>query len=203
MAKATTPPRRSIRAAQKELTRDTLLDAARGAFEADGYVNVTIDDIVQGAGAARGTFYLYFDSKAAIFQAVLEKLQLRDQYRQLLVRLNALENPTINALQAWFEQYADLYSKNRAFHRAIHEAQAAEPAVTDALLRDLDQDIRLWRLPGFAPDADNQKLQLTALMGYLMAEGAMYLWAVHGLNFDRTNITRVLAEQFHAALHLD
>src|SRR5258705_13545070 len=106
MSEVTAEPRRSLREAQKELTRETLVDAALRAFE-QGYVNVTVDDIVRRAGAGRGTFYLYFDSKAAVFQAVLQKLGIREQYQDLFARLAAIQTPSVDALQAWFEEYAD------------------------------------------------------------------------------------------------
>ena len=118
--------RPSIREAQKELTRERLLDAAQTAFAENGYINVTIDDIVQRASAARGTFYLYFDTKAEIFQAVLKNIGFRDQYEALVVRLNTIKTPTVDTLQAWFEDLVDVYKANRAFHRATHEARASK-----------------------------------------------------------------------------
>ena len=54
--------------------RAQLLDAARRVFVAQGYHPASISDIVAEAGVARGTFYNYFDSKRAVFQAVLEEL---------------------------------------------------------------------------------------------------------------------------------
>ena len=201
MVKATAAPRRSLREARKELTREALLDAARAAFEENGYVTVTVDDIVRRAGAGRGTFYLYFDSKAAVFQAVLEKLGIREQYQALLARLAAIEAPDVDALEAWFGEYADLYLKNRAFHRAFHQAQAVEPAFTDIVLQYLAEAVSQWPLPAFAPDADSEELRLTALANYVMAEGIMHLWLVHGLQIDRAKTLRVLAEQLYAALH--
>lgn len=48
--------------------------AAREVFAARGYHAAGVSDIIQKAGVARGTFYNYFESKRAIFQAVLEEL---------------------------------------------------------------------------------------------------------------------------------
>ena len=42
---------------------DEILASAARLFEARGVRAVSIDDIVQGAGIAKGTFYLYFKSK--------------------------------------------------------------------------------------------------------------------------------------------
>src|SRR5262249_28718990 len=111
------------------------------------------------------------------------------------------ENPSIDALQAWFEDYVDVYAANRAFHRAIHEARAVEPEYAKETLQYLEQDIELWRLPGFTPDADPEKLRLAALMSHIKAEGILYLWLVQGLQADRAKITRLLAEQARATQH--
>src|SRR5260370_22736121 len=200
MAKATAEPRRSLREARKELTREALLDAARAAFEENGYVNVTVDDIVRRAGAGRGTFYLYFDSKAAVFQAVLQKLGIREQYQALFARLAAIDTPSVDALQTWFEEYADLYGKNVAFHRALHQAQAVEPAFTDVVLNYLAEALAQWSLPGFASDGDVEKLRLTALASYVMTEGVMYLWLVHCLDVDRATATTGLAAPVYSPL---
>jgi AcrR family transcriptional regulator len=202
MSEVTAGPRKSLREAQKELTRETLVDAALTAFEESGYVDVTVDDIVRRAGAGRGTFYLYFNSKAAVFHAVLQKLGIREQYQALFARLASIEAPSVDALQAWFEAYADLYGENVAFHRALHQAQAVEPAFTDVVLDYLAESLAQWSLPGSAADGDGERLRLTALANYVMTEGIMYLWLVHGLEVDRAKTTRVLAEQFHAALHI-
>lgn len=43
--------------------RSELLRAARDVFATKGYHNAKIDDIVQAAKVAKGTFYLYFPDK--------------------------------------------------------------------------------------------------------------------------------------------
>jgi AcrR family transcriptional regulator len=194
----TAAPRRSIREAQKELTRDRLLDAAQEAFEEHGYVGVTIDDIIRRAVAARGTFYLYFESKVAIFQAVLDRLGLRQSYSELVARQNAIEKPSVDSLQAWFEDYVDIYQEHRAFHRAIHEARSVEPDFAKDMLRSLGEDIAYWRPPALATEADSEKLRLGALMNYIKTEGILHLWLVQGVELDRTMVTRMLAEQYYA-----
>jgi AcrR family transcriptional regulator len=54
--------------------RKQLLLVARRLFAKEGYHGASIDDVIQKAGVARGTFYNYFDNKRALFQAVLEEL---------------------------------------------------------------------------------------------------------------------------------
>ena len=54
--------------------RDDLVDAALRRFAANGVAGTSVDDIVRAAGVAKGTFYLYFESRDAIVTAVAERL---------------------------------------------------------------------------------------------------------------------------------
>lgn len=55
----------------REERRAQLLDAAQQVFAAKGYHETKVSDIVAAAGVAQGTFYLYFDSKRAVFDALI------------------------------------------------------------------------------------------------------------------------------------
>ncbi len=52
--------------------KEDLLEAAMTHFSEKGYHRTTVADIVKTAGVAQGTFYLYFDSKKALFITLLE-----------------------------------------------------------------------------------------------------------------------------------
>lgn len=64
------------RAARKARTRQRLLDAALSVFSGAGYQAARIDDIARAAGISKPTLYQYFDSKQALFTAMM--LQPRD-----------------------------------------------------------------------------------------------------------------------------
>ncbi len=55
----------------KRRKRAALVDAGLEVFARDGYDRATIEAIAQGAGVARGTYYLYFDDKLALFQSLI------------------------------------------------------------------------------------------------------------------------------------
>ncbi len=57
--------------------RQQILGAARGVFAKTGYHQATIDDIVEQAGVARGTFYLYFDDKRAVFSELIDRFSAK------------------------------------------------------------------------------------------------------------------------------
>ena len=58
----------NLRVAQKEQTRQRLLDTALELFESKGYAATTIDDIAAAAGTTRVTFYAHFPSRRAIME---------------------------------------------------------------------------------------------------------------------------------------
>ncbi|MFK7914480.1 MAG: TetR/AcrR family transcriptional regulator [Pseudomonadales bacterium] len=51
----------------KRQTRQKILEAARGLFNAHGFSDVTIDMVMQAAGLTRGGFYNHFASKQALY----------------------------------------------------------------------------------------------------------------------------------------
>lgn len=51
---------------------EALSTAGLGAFSTDGFDVASIETIAREAGVARGTFYLYFDDKLALFRALVD-----------------------------------------------------------------------------------------------------------------------------------
>lgn len=54
-----------------QITMDKLLKSAEENFLDKGYHNTSIVNIIQGAGVALGTFYVYFEDKLSIYQYLL------------------------------------------------------------------------------------------------------------------------------------
>jgi len=70
----TTVDRRTLRAEQKRHERrDAILRAAEHVFSARGYPDASIADVIDAAQISRGTFYLYFDSKEALYLELIER----------------------------------------------------------------------------------------------------------------------------------
>ncbi|MCI0356492.1 MAG: TetR/AcrR family transcriptional regulator, partial [Acidobacteria bacterium] len=67
MATASTRAVRTDRRAQ-------ILRAAKQVFSQKGFHTASVSDIIERAGIARGTFYLYFESKRDVFDKLLEDL---------------------------------------------------------------------------------------------------------------------------------
>jgi AcrR family transcriptional regulator len=62
---------------RKAARRQEILQSARDVFAKHGYHAAKVEDIVHAAGVARGTFYLYFEDKRAIFEEIVDRLLVR------------------------------------------------------------------------------------------------------------------------------
>ncbi|RKH73970.1 TetR/AcrR family transcriptional regulator [Corallococcus aberystwythensis] len=65
---------RARRDEDKEARRRELLDAARALFEATSFAQVKMADVAARTGLAKGTVFLYFPTKEALFLALLDDL---------------------------------------------------------------------------------------------------------------------------------
>jgi AcrR family transcriptional regulator len=114
------------RTARGERTLRKILDAARDEFGERGFSDSTIVGITQRAGVALGTFYTYFDSKEAVFQALVRDMsaQVRDHVAPALKESADALDGERRALES-FLQFA---RKHRHVYRIIDEAEFVEPA---------------------------------------------------------------------------
>ncbi len=67
----------SGRTPRGERTAARLRDAARQVFADHGYANARVEDIVALAGVSHGTFYTYYENKAAILDALVDRAAIR------------------------------------------------------------------------------------------------------------------------------
>lgn len=72
---------------ERQRIREDLCRGARRAFAREGYTGATVEGIAHAAGVGKGTFYLFYESKAALFVEVAA--QLEEELRaKLLVEMN-------------------------------------------------------------------------------------------------------------------
>jgi AcrR family transcriptional regulator len=97
--------------------RAALLQAARDVLVEEGYHHAKIDEIAHRAGVAKGTYYLYFKDKRAIFAELVDGLVSRIE--AAIVRVDPL---------------ADLGAQVRHNIRATIAVLAEDPALTRMVL---------------------------------------------------------------------
>jgi AcrR family transcriptional regulator len=71
----------------KQERRRQILASAKAVFAEAGYHGASIHAIIEKAQIARGTFYLYFTGKAAVFDSILDQAmgELRGKLRRIEV----------------------------------------------------------------------------------------------------------------------
>lgn len=81
----------------KQERRRQILRAAKAVFAEAGYHGASINMIIERAQIARGTFYLYFESKAAVFDSILDQAmgELRARIRRIDVADPAAPAPQV------------------------------------------------------------------------------------------------------------
>ncbi len=108
--------------------------AARDAFVEKGLSAATVDDIVAGAGVARGTFYLYFSDKRAVFEALVDEFLAALGVRVRSIVLGPDEPPPRAQLRDNVRRVVEL---------ALEEPGIVKLALADATGVDPDLDDKL------------------------------------------------------------
>jgi AcrR family transcriptional regulator len=72
MPKPVTPAEKPPVRRRKEARPAELLSAALAVFAEKGFAAARIEEIAAGAGVSKGTVYLYFEGKEALFKAAIE-----------------------------------------------------------------------------------------------------------------------------------
>jgi AcrR family transcriptional regulator len=114
------------RTARGQRTLRRILDAARAEFGERGFSESSIVGITQRAGVALGTFYTYFDSKEAVFQALVRdmSMQVRDHVAPAFRDARDGLDGERRAL-GYFLEFA---RKHRDVYRIIDESEFVEPS---------------------------------------------------------------------------
>jgi len=66
-----TAPRRVRSDAERQAKERAILDAALDVFAESGFAPARLEEVAARAGVAKGTIYLYFPSKQALFEALI------------------------------------------------------------------------------------------------------------------------------------
>lgn len=105
---------RKLRAQERRnQRRQQILSAARKVFSIKGYHACSVADIHEEARIARGTFYLYFPSKRAIFEDLLEQMfsQIKGAIRRIKMGPDA--EPELEQMFRNVRAIIDVLERNR------------------------------------------------------------------------------------------
>ena len=105
---------RVVKAQDYAEKRNEILDTAQRLVFSKGYERLTIQDILHDLDISKGALYHYFDSKQAVLEALIERMQQEAEAPLLTIvhdeHLNALEK-----LQQFFDSLGQLRAAHQAF----------------------------------------------------------------------------------------
>ena len=163
---------RSARAQQRrEQRRGEIIAAAKRVFKERGYHAASIGDIIDAAGVARGTFYLYFEGKREIFiELSAEFLELiRGSVRKISLDPDA--PPPIEQMRANFRRVMSTVIAHEDLATIMlrdpgdldAEARALLDAFFDQVIELIERAVRVGRGLGFARACDDHIIAISAL----------------------------------------
>ncbi|HXF50392.1 MAG TPA: TetR/AcrR family transcriptional regulator [Dehalococcoidia bacterium] len=195
-------PRRKLQTPNPEV-RERLMTAAVELIREYGFPDLRIEEIVERAGLSVGTFYLYFESKADLFVALVT--EYTERLRARLEQAYATEGPVMERLARGLDVYLDFVEENEKgflyFTRAADALNTSAGrlstwafSVHAATLRPLiEEAIAAGAMIPLDPELTAQ-----ALVG-LTQHMAAY-WLEHRDRYSREDVRRFLIEATSASL---
>lgn len=162
------PGTKTPRTARGERTRRALLDAAGIEFGEKGFHDGSISSITSRAGVALGTFYTYYDSKDAIFRALVTDMSAR--VRDHVAPAIADAPDPLSGERAALEAFLRFAREHKEIYRIIDEAEFVDPASFRAHYQTTAERIQ-------------QRLAIAAASGAMRSDvGEVHAWAIMGMN---------------------
>lgn len=123
---------------QPETRRQAILDAALLTFAEHGFEAARLDDVAARAGVAKGTLYLYFPSKEALFEGLV-----RASVVPIIERMSELaaaaEIPPKQAIETFFALFQSevLGTSRKLLLRLIISEGPRFPAIAEVYYREV------------------------------------------------------------------
>ena len=113
------------RTARGERTLRKILDAALEEFGEKGFAEGSIVGITRRARVALGTFYTYFDSKEAVFQALVRGLS--EEIRVCVAPALESADGALDAERRALIAFLEFVETHKQVYRLVDEAETVDP----------------------------------------------------------------------------
>jgi AcrR family transcriptional regulator len=169
-------------------TREELLASAAQAVGELGYRDTSIQRITAGAGLAQGTFYLYFESRQAIFDELLPHFgqQMLDRIAERVHGARGFLEVEELGARALFEYL----HQNPWFWRVLNEAEVEAPVAWhrhhDEVARRYLKFLKRARADGELSDYAESEL---GTLAHLLIAARDYIYVYHLIKRTRRDVT--------------
>lgn len=117
-----------------EFRQAEIITAARKVFAEKGYISATVDEIAARASLAKGTIYLYFESKEHIYNAVMTNDL--ETLRRLTLEKIAAARTALEKISAYINARFDYCEERRDFFRIMYIEPSGSPVLSKAKARE-------------------------------------------------------------------
>jgi len=198
----------SLREAQKQLTRDMIVERALALFTEKGYVATTIDDIAAAAGTTRATFYAYYPSRVDLMRdfmarvnAVLDRADGPDRTTTAAELVDVVREGELPGILAWLESRAALWPVFRPYLDVIDEAAAVDREVRE-LAREWHEEVisDIVRGMQLAGRFSEETRHIRGTLAFTQLDYVATLWTRRKLEPNREHALEVLADSWYHLL---
>jgi AcrR family transcriptional regulator len=166
-------PAKRPRTKPPEIRLEELVDAAQRLFLEKGFSSTSVAEIVKLADVAKGTFYLYFQTKEDVLAALQERFLERFTDALDTAFEKSAGHRWPERLDQWMTACVSFYLANIEFHDLVfHEFALSRSELRKAnpIVNRLDQLLEAGRFSG---EFDVDDTKLTAVMLFSAMHGAV------------------------------
>jgi len=198
----------SLREAQKQLTRDMIVERALELFTGKGYAATTIDEIAAAAGTTRVTFYAHYPSRSDLMKdfmarvnAVLERADGPDRASTAADLVDVVRAGKLADIRAWLESRAALWPVFRPYLDVLDEAAAVDREVR-TLVEEWHEEVisdivRGLQLAGRFPEETHH---IRGTLAFTQLDYVATLWTRRKFEPNRDHALEVLADSWYHLL---
>jgi AcrR family transcriptional regulator len=176
-------PRKLRRAEKISENRKAFIRAASDVIGQYGYDGASVGRIADRAGLAQGTFYLYFESRQALFDTLLPELS-REATDYISARVHGVHN-FFELEERGFRAFLEWLKMNPSLFRVLNEAEVAAPKAFAEHFRQIvtryESALKRARAKGEIRNFSPKELRAIVFM-LLGARNYLYLSVVKGSN---------------------
>jgi len=149
--------------------RSWILDAAQSLFLRYGVKRTALDDVVREAGIAKGTLYLYFDSKDALFAAIAERLceEMLRNAEDAIASSSAITSRIAGCLDAYIGAMHRLTAQSPHIAELTESKEAVAAAIYATFNRKMRDLLRKVLKEGGIERGDAAEMFFAAALGTL------------------------------------
>ena len=186
-------------------TQERLLEAASEIFVRDGFLDAKITDITALARMSSGSFYTYFDSKEAIFTAVIKKVN-EGLYVAASVPTGSSRDP-LERFELVTRAYVRAYQENAGLLAILEQVATISPRFRE-MRRNIRQifrnrsekGIRRLQNEGRVDPTLSPRCVAEAITS--MVSNFCYVWLVLGEDYEEEEVIKTLTTLWASGIGL-